>query len=71
VRAPESAGARVKALGVVLIEQPVPRGEDDTLRGYTGALKLAADESVADRAALRAVRGLYDVVNIKLDKTAA
>jgi L-Ala-D/L-Glu epimerase len=58
----------LQALGVVLIEQPVPRGEDETLRGYAGALKLAADESAADRAALPAVRALYDVVNIKLDK---
>ncbi len=59
----------LQALGVVLIEQPVPRGEDETLRGYTGAVRLAADESVADRAGLPAVRALYDVVNIKLDKT--
>ncbi len=30
---------------------------------------LAADESVADRAGLAAVKGLYRVVNVKLDKT--
>jgi L-alanine-DL-glutamate epimerase-like enolase superfamily enzyme len=57
------------ALGVVLIEQPVPRGEDESLRGYTGSLRLAADESLADRAGLATVRGLYQVVNIKLDKS--
>ena len=59
----------MKSLGVVLIEQPVPRGEDESLRGYTGPLRLAADESVADRAGLAAVKDLYQVVNVKLDKT--
>lgn len=59
----------LKSLAVVLIEQPVPRGEDETLRGYSGSIKLAADESVADRAGLAAVKDLYQVVNVKLDKT--
>ena len=59
----------MKSLGVVLIEQPVPRGEDETLRGYRGPIRLAADESVADRAGLAAVKDLYQVVNVKLDKT--
>lgn len=62
------AAPELASLGVVLIEQPVPRGEDATLRGYTGSIRLAADESVADRAGLAAVRDLYQVVNIKLDK---
>jgi L-alanine-DL-glutamate epimerase-like enolase superfamily enzyme len=59
----------MKSLGVVLIEQPVPRGEDETLRGYSGPIRLAADESVADRAGLTAVKDRYQVVNVKLDKT--
>jgi L-alanine-DL-glutamate epimerase-like enolase superfamily enzyme len=59
----------MKSLGVVLIEQPVPRGEDETLRGYSGLIRLAADESVADRTGLTAVKDLYQVVNVKLDKT--
>ena len=59
----------MQTLGVVLIEQPVPRGEDDTLRAYRGTLRLAADESVADRAGLAKVADLYQVVNVKLDKT--
>ena len=57
------------SLGVVLIEQPVPRGEDETLRGYVGGTRLAADESVADRAGLIRVKDRYQVVNVKLDKT--
>jgi L-Ala-D/L-Glu epimerase len=59
----------LESLGVVLIEQPVARGTDETLRGYRGAVRLAADESVADRAGLPAVKDLYQVVNVKLDKT--
>jgi len=59
----------MKSLGVVLVEQPVPRGADQTLRDYTGPLPLAADESLADRAGLAAIKDLYQVVNIKLDKT--
>ena len=59
----------MQSLGVVLIEQPVPRGEDATLRGYSGSTRLAADESVCDRASLAAVKDLYEVVNIKLDKS--
>jgi L-Ala-D/L-Glu epimerase len=59
----------LSSLGVVLIEQPVPRGEDETLRAYGGPVPLAADESVADRAGLAAVKHLYQVVNVKLDKT--
>ena len=59
----------LESLGVVLFEQPVPRGEDATLRGYTGQVRLAADESVTDRQTLAAIRDFYQVVNIKLDKT--
>lgn len=57
------------ALGVVLIEQPVARGQDSTLSKYTGKIRLAADESVIDRRSLPAIRDYYQVVNIKLDKT--
>ncbi|HEX4242273.1 MAG TPA: N-acetyl-D-Glu racemase DgcA [Steroidobacteraceae bacterium] len=55
--------------GVVLIEQPVPRGEDASLRDYRGEIRLAADESVDEREALAEVAELYQVVNVKLDKT--
>ena len=59
----------MQSLGVVLIEQPVPRGEDGSLRAYSGSIRLAADESVSDRAGLAIVKDLYQVVNVKLDKT--
>ena len=57
------------SLGVILVEQPVPRGEDESLRAYRGSIRLAADESVADRSSLAAVASVYQVVNVKLDKT--
>jgi L-alanine-DL-glutamate epimerase-like enolase superfamily enzyme len=56
-------------LGVALIEQPVKRGQDATLRDYRGAIRLAADESLAGQCDLPLLRGLYQVVNIKLDKS--
>ena len=62
------AAPELKSLGVVLVEQPVPRGQDETLRGYSGSIRLAADESISDRAELAAISDLYQVVNVKLDK---
>jgi L-Ala-D/L-Glu epimerase len=59
----------MKSLGVVLFEQPVPCGEDESLRGYSGAVRLAADESVSDRGDLGRVKDWYQTVNVKLDKT--
>jgi L-alanine-DL-glutamate epimerase-like enolase superfamily enzyme len=57
------------ALGVGLVEQPVPRGEDASLDGLDSPLPLAADESCVDRASLAGLEGRYQYVNIKLDKT--
>ncbi|PKQ12404.1 MAG: dipeptide epimerase [Alphaproteobacteria bacterium HGW-Alphaproteobacteria-1] len=56
-------------LGVALVEQPLPAGEDDALVGLARPVPLCADESCHDRASLSGLRGKYDVVNIKLDKT--
>ena len=56
-------------LGVALVEQPVPAGEDEALRGLARPVPLCADESVHDRATLPRLEGLYDLINIKLDKT--
>ena len=57
------------ALNVALVEQPVKKGTDAQLAGYTGAIPLAADESCVDRSSVPGLRGLYHLVNIKLDKT--
>ncbi|WP_210878148.1 N-acetyl-D-Glu racemase DgcA [Roseovarius autotrophicus] len=56
-------------LGVALVEQPLPAGEDEALIGMERPVPLCADESCHDRASLPGLRGKYDVVNIKLDKT--
>lgn len=56
-------------LGVELVEQPLPAGQDDMLAEIARPLPVCADESCHDRASLAALRGKYDAVNLKLDKT--
>ena len=56
-------------LGVKLVEQPLPAGADDLLAEIERPLPVCADESCHDRATLPALKGKYDIVNIKLDKT--
>ena len=55
--------------GVVLVEQPLPEGRDQALFEMRRPIPVCADESVHDRASLKALAGKYDAVNIKLDKT--
>ncbi len=55
-------------LGVALVEQPLPAGEDEALSGMARPVPVCADESCHDRASLGRLRGLYDLVNVKLDK---
>lgn len=56
-------------LGVALVEQPLPAGQDDMLAEIPRPVPICADESCHARASLPALRGKYDVVNLKLDKT--
>ncbi|KHA53755.1 N-acetyl-D-Glu racemase DgcA [Sulfitobacter geojensis] len=56
-------------LGVALVEQPLPAGEDDALIGMARPVPVCADESAHDCSTLSKLEGKYDVVNIKLDKT--
>jgi L-alanine-DL-glutamate epimerase-like enolase superfamily enzyme len=56
-------------LGVDLVEQPLPAGEDHALLGMQRPVPVCADESCHDRSSLVNLKGKYDVVNIKLDKT--
>lgn len=56
-------------LGVTMVEQPLPAGEDDALLGVDRPVPLCADESCHDRASLPKLKGKYDMANIKLDKT--
>lgn len=55
--------------GVSLIEQPLPAAADALLECIDRPVSTCADESVHDRAGLAGLRGRYDAVNIKLDKT--
>jgi L-alanine-DL-glutamate epimerase-like enolase superfamily enzyme len=57
------------ALGVALIEQPLPAGQDATLTGFASPVPLGADESCHGIDSLAGLKGRYGIVNIKLDKT--
>ena len=58
----------LRRLGVSLIEQPLPRGEDHELQFYQSPVPLCADESCQHRGDLEEVARRYQFVNIKLDK---
>lgn len=64
----ERAPALAEA-GVLMIEQPLPPTDDALLDGYCRAVPLCADESCHDRSDLPRLRGRFDTLNIKLDKT--
>jgi L-alanine-DL-glutamate epimerase-like enolase superfamily enzyme len=53
---------------VALIEQPFPVGEEAWLEGLNAPIPIAADESVQSLADIPALRGRFNMVNIKLDK---
>ena len=53
---------------VKLLEQPFPRDRDADMQGLDSPIPLAADESLQDLDDLERLRGLVDIVNIKLDK---
>lgn len=55
--------------GVALIEQPLPAGSDEPLAHFDHPVPVCADESCHTRADLDRLVGLYDYINIKLDKT--
>ncbi|MFM7349713.1 MAG: enolase C-terminal domain-like protein, partial [Erythrobacter sp.] len=61
---PALAAARVD-----LLEQPIPAQASALLEGFARRVPICADEAVHTAADLPGLRGRYDVVNIKLDKT--
>ena len=65
----ESLLAVAAAVGVELVEQPLPAGNDEILAHVERLVPVCADESVHDRASLDLLVGRFDAVNIKLDKT--
>ncbi len=56
-------------LGIALVEQPLPAGKDAILADRPHTVPICADESAHDREGLSHLARLYDVINIKLDKT--
>lgn len=56
------------ALGVEMIEQPLPAGEDAALAGIGLPLPIGADESCQTLADVARLAPYYAVMNIKLDK---
>ncbi len=61
--------AECAEVGVTLVEQPLPAGQDEALARIRRPMAVCADESVHDRASLDGLRERYDAINIKLDKT--
>ena len=64
----ETNMAAAAALGVILIEQPLPAGRDDILSRIAHPVSICADESVHTAMDLASLADRYDAVNIKLDK---
>ncbi len=58
-----------KTYGVELVEQPLPAANDEALRDLPRDLIICADESAHGRKTLHELKGKYDAINIKLDKT--
>jgi L-Ala-D/L-Glu epimerase len=59
----------LKELGVELIEQPFPADADEVLESLDHPIPICADESCHTNADLPRLKNLYEVINVKLDKT--
>lgn len=59
----------LQKLGVEMIEQPLPAGKDAILKDLPRPIPICADESCHDSSSFDELVGLYDMINIKLDKT--
>ena len=51
-----------------MVEQPLPRDDDMSLKGIESPIPIGADESLMNLAEYAEVAPFYDVINIKLDK---
>ena len=56
-------------LDIAMLEQPLPAHEDAALANFIHPLPVCADESCHTRDSLDSLKGRYEMVNIKLDKT--
>ena len=64
----DALGSAARDHSVSLIEQPLKRGEEESLEGWEPGIPVAADESILDLAELEDRARYFDVINIKLDK---
>lgn len=64
----ELLGSAARDFSVSLIEQPLKRGDEAALEGWSPGIPVAADESILDLTELHERARYFDVVNIKLDK---
>jgi L-alanine-DL-glutamate epimerase-like enolase superfamily enzyme len=55
-------------VGLECLEQPLPAGRDRALADVPRTVPICADESFHTAADIAGLRGLYDAVNVKLDK---
>ncbi|MCP9222633.1 dipeptide epimerase [Erythrobacter sp. LQ02-29] len=58
----------LQAQDVSLLEQPLQRGREADLDGFSSTIPIAGDESLLSLEDLERAVGRFDVVNIKLDK---
>ena len=65
----EPFSAKLAELGVAMIEQPLPADADEALAHVAHPVPLCADESAHTADDIDRLKGRYEVVNIKLDKT--
>lgn len=65
----EDLAPKFARLGVAMIEQPLPRGGDEALEGFTSPVPLCADESCLGLGEFEQAARRYQVINIKLDKS--
>ena len=59
----------MRAAGVEMIEQPLAVGADEALAGIERFVPVCADEACHTASDMERAARLYDVVNLKLDKT--
>lgn len=64
----QEVSAPMHKLGVLFIEQPLPRGRDEALEHYRSPVPLCADESCLHLGELEQASRRYQMINIKLDK---
>tara|TARA_B100000676_G_scaffold309196_1_gene372094 strand:- start:1476 stop:2462 length:987 start_codon:yes stop_codon:yes gene_type:complete len=65
----ERFATELRQLQVRLVEQPLPQADDEALANVAHPVPFCADESCHISEDVAHLKNLYDVVNIKLDKT--